>query len=862
MNKVKVKIKKLPISNQGSPNFNEMAYQYTSSNPLSFKDLKDSTRMIGEDQYEIGKNYPTEKDPKKANIEAEKGELILTKDFELYKINGKPHTKGGTPLAVNEGDFIFSKKLEGSGKDFNKIFGNFDEKKKYSYADVASRFLKMNDHKVLSQDTNPIDKKTGERMYNDYKDKLGMLAFLQEVSKGLPNGIPAIAAPMIDRLTQAPMGMQPQMPQAPMGGMELPTMEEQETPVMEGQEMPNASEQMMKMGGPVLKKYVDGGTKDIDVNDNIEEVDILKMGLEKRGINTLNMSYEQIWDAYNKLPQNVKKSIYDEYEQLIAANLGKQEEKLDNKKVVKQSQPQQVAKKVSTPASGFQQQFNNGFNPQPVSTVQSPNNTNIGVFPSSFPTTPGAFGSTMQNWMRQRNQPVNNLGPSSFNLANVDQSIDQPVYQPTSQPAIDNSSNTNLTPEQWDSEYYQPLLKYLKAKYPGKDFSINNHADYQRLVTEYPETYAPLEDYFKTGKMRLTNKARQILKSKGVANADKIQYYAELPKEYQTPEFLKEQYNDGLAGYRGIKVVPNDGTVTGTTGQEQINPNTGMAEPSNSDFQYGNPDEGAAPYNQTLDPFAGGMPQVSNYRDLGYNTNENVAMMNALGAMTSIPYYAPTRMQNYGLQQGMGLAANVMPYNYQSLINEANRAGMRGFQANNAISPTTNIAAARNAMIAGQLAEQNSKTKGEEYNQNANLYNTNQMQLAQMASAIGQDKEQQGDLYNNRVVQGRENLYANKKLAGKEFIQEFANANKNRVMRNSMDYLMQSRDPNYSFQNADLMGAFNSYSNPFDLVTPSSGNSSEMAQFAKEIGALKGILGTADSNELLKSYQIFKQSRG
>ena len=128
MNKVKVKIKKLPVSNQGSPNFNEMAYQYTSSNPLSFKDLKDSTRMIGEDQYEIGKNYPTEKDPKKANIEAEKGELILTKDFELYKINGKPHTKGGTPLAVNEGDFIFSKKLEGSGKDFNKIFGNFDEK--------------------------------------------------------------------------------------------------------------------------------------------------------------------------------------------------------------------------------------------------------------------------------------------------------------------------------------------------------------------------------------------------------------------------------------------------------------------------------------------------------------------------------------------------------------------------------------------------------------------------------------------------------------------------------------------------------------------------------------------------------------
>jgi hypothetical protein len=639
MNKVKVKIKKLPISNQGSPNFNEMAYQYTSSNPLSFKDLKDSTRMIGEDQYEIGTNYPTEKDPKKANIEAEKGELILTKDFELYKINGKSHAKGGAPLSVNEGDFIFSKKLEGSGKDFNKIFGNFDEKKKYSYADVASRFLKMNDHKVLSTDSNPIDRKTGVRMYEDYKDKLGMLAFLQEVSKGLPNGIPAIAAPMIERLTQAPMGMQPQMPQGPVEGMQLPMMEGQEPPI---QEMPTAGQQMMKRGGPILKKYVDGG--------------------------------------------------------------GEQK----------------------------------------------------------------------------------------------------------------------LTSQEWDSKYYKPLIQYLQKTYPNQQFNIGNHGDYQRLVTNTPETYNVLKDYYTTDKMKITNKGRKALKAAGVKDADKIEYYSQLPDTYKTDDFIKDQFVDELAGYRGANFIP-----------EEI---VKAEEP----MVYKQPEQGPE-YNELENPDTGGKPVVSNYRNLGYNTNENLAMMNALQAMTSIPYYAPTRMQNYGLQEGMGLASNIMPYNYQSLINEANRSGMRGFQANNAFAGNPNIAAARNAMIAGQLGEQTSKIKGEEYNQNANLYNTNQMQLAQMAGLIGQDKEQQGDLYNTRVVQGRENKWANQQLANKQFIQELVNANNNRTLRNTVDYLMQSRDPNYRFANADLMSGFNQFADPFSYVGSSTPDATgRTSQYIKDFKALSG----------------------
>ena len=610
--------------------------------------------MIGEDQYEIGTNYPTEKDPRKANIEAEKGELILTKDFELYKINGKSHKKGGTPLSVNEGDFIFSKKLEAPGSDFNKIFGNFDEKKKYSYADVASRFLKMNDHKVLSQDKNPIDKKTGERMFEDYKDKLGMLAFLQEVSKGLPNGIPAIAAPMIERLTQAPMGMQPQMPQGPVQGMELPTMEGQEMPMEQGQEIPTAGQQMMKMGGPILKKYVNAG------------------------------------------------------------------------------------------------------------------------------------------------QVTNDDGTLSTN--------------------------------QWKDEY-DKLIKYYNKQYPDKKISINTHDDYQRLVTEDPNTAKVLYDTYATGKMKITNKGRKLLKAAGVANADKIQYFNDLPKEYQNQDFINKQYRDTIAGYRVAGFVPEETPVVDTP----------------SDFKYVAP-ASEPEYTGTEEPYNKGVPVVSNYRDLGYNTNENLAMMNALQAMTSIPYFAPTRMQNYGLQEGMGLASNLMPYNYQSLINEANRAGMRGFQANNAFSGSPNIAAARNAMIAGQLAEQNAKIKGEEYNQNANLYNANQMQLAQMAGLLGQDKEQQGDLYNTRVVQGRENKWANQQLANKQAIMELTNANNNRTLRNTIDYVMQSKDPNYRFANADLMSGFNQFTDPFSYIS----SSTEENPYISSIRTIKKAFPDMTYEEVVK----------
>src|SRR5690349_7771445 len=50
---------------------------------------------------------PIDKD--KANAEVEKGEIILDPETgALHKALGKPHSKGGTPVSLKDGSFIFS----------------------------------------------------------------------------------------------------------------------------------------------------------------------------------------------------------------------------------------------------------------------------------------------------------------------------------------------------------------------------------------------------------------------------------------------------------------------------------------------------------------------------------------------------------------------------------------------------------------------------------------------------------------------------------------------------------------------------------------------------------------------------------
>ena len=128
-----------------------------------------------------------------ATIEAEKGETILNQEGH-FMIGGKSHANGGTPLAAEYGDFIFSKKLKLKDPEKLSYFNKSFKKGGVSISDVAKQY-DMNKYKAILQDpnTDPVAKKTAEIMLNNYEKKLGMLAMMQEESKGFPQGVPAVA---------------------------------------------------------------------------------------------------------------------------------------------------------------------------------------------------------------------------------------------------------------------------------------------------------------------------------------------------------------------------------------------------------------------------------------------------------------------------------------------------------------------------------------------------------------------------------------------------------------------------------------------------------------------------------------------
>lgn len=140
-----------------------------------------------------------------ANIEAEKGETVWG-DFdgdaigEHYKIGGERHGQGGTPLRVPEGSFVFSdtRKMRIGGPILKEFGKDPNSKKKYTPADLAKQY-NVNKFKAVlgGEQSDRLDKDTAQLMLDNYQQKLGKLAFVQESMKGFPQGIPSIALPFL-----------------------------------------------------------------------------------------------------------------------------------------------------------------------------------------------------------------------------------------------------------------------------------------------------------------------------------------------------------------------------------------------------------------------------------------------------------------------------------------------------------------------------------------------------------------------------------------------------------------------------------------------------------------------------------------
>jgi len=164
-----------------------------------------------------------------ANLEAEGGETVVTDLVGMgipqhYTISGPRHAQGGVPMDLPDNSFIFSDfhNMKVKDADVLNYFGKTVKKggkgKGYTYADVAKQY-DINKYLQILNDPNSddIDKKTAERMIENFNLKLGALGLHQESVKGFEQGVPEVSIPYMEKMgiTEEDLGIDPQqsMPQ-------------------------------------------------------------------------------------------------------------------------------------------------------------------------------------------------------------------------------------------------------------------------------------------------------------------------------------------------------------------------------------------------------------------------------------------------------------------------------------------------------------------------------------------------------------------------------------------------------------------------------------------------------------------------
>ena len=222
-----------------------------------------------------------------ANIEVEGGESVIGDinndgTMELMHFTGKRHTQGGVPVNIPEGSFIYSDTKNLTIKDpevIEKIFNLPFRKQGYTPAEISKKYDINIYVEILKDETSdPLSKRSAAEMLKKNKQKLGLLAFIQESMKGFPDGIPAIAEEVLSSMGIDPNQMaqqfapqQPQQGQMPQGQMMPPPQEGQGIPMsedaMQGM-MPEgpavapedlANQMSGKFGGVMLPSYEQAG---------------------------------------------------------------------------------------------------------------------------------------------------------------------------------------------------------------------------------------------------------------------------------------------------------------------------------------------------------------------------------------------------------------------------------------------------------------------------------------------------------------------------------------------------------------------------------------------------------------------------
>lgn len=192
----KVKITKVPNMAWGGMVFNQVA-----PNALPYQ--TDEEMMHYNNTL-----HPVDRDM--ANLEAEKDEEVLMPNYKgmsaKFRVGGKRHSEGGTPLNLPDDSFVFSdtRAMKITDPNILKMFGKTPKKGGYTPAELAKGYDINKYRKVLDDPmSDSIQRKTAEEMIGNYNVLLGKLALAQESKKGFPQGIPFISEPymMLNKLS-------------------------------------------------------------------------------------------------------------------------------------------------------------------------------------------------------------------------------------------------------------------------------------------------------------------------------------------------------------------------------------------------------------------------------------------------------------------------------------------------------------------------------------------------------------------------------------------------------------------------------------------------------------------------------------
>lgn len=118
-----------------------------------------------------------------SNAEVEKDETLVTPSGNFFEFDGQPHSEGGTPVLLKDGDRIYSKFLKLPSEVVQAIHG-ID--KKMSPADLSKKYDPTKYQKVVDDTTGRYDElavKTATLMKNKHQEKLDQIFQAQEAMK-------------------------------------------------------------------------------------------------------------------------------------------------------------------------------------------------------------------------------------------------------------------------------------------------------------------------------------------------------------------------------------------------------------------------------------------------------------------------------------------------------------------------------------------------------------------------------------------------------------------------------------------------------------------------------------------------------